>query len=170
LSEIAFDGDQGRTFYDLSNVDGFNLDMAMVLVNSNGAPNVTNPSCVGSVANLAEDFNPYGAGEQQVLDGNSSFPIKFNIGISRQQLSRWCPWDNQLQPPVKPGDNIYPYPDDNIQRPVFQPCLSSCAKWGAPQDCCIGVWNDRNKCSGGLYSKKVKSVCPDAYSYGKSAF
>lgn len=70
-----------------------------------------------------------------------------------------------MSPPTKPGDGVYPYPDDNIQRPTFDPCLSACARTNSPSDCCTGSYNDPNVCKPGLYSSHAKAVCPDAYSF-----
>jgi hypothetical protein len=70
-----------------------------------------------------------------------------------------------LNPPTKPGDGIYPYPDDNIQRPAFDPCLSACAKTNSASDCCTGSYDSPSKCSPSEYAKAAKSICPDAYSY-----
>jgi hypothetical protein len=87
--------------------------------------------------------------------------------MTKAFIARWCPWDLQLQPPEKPGDGVYPYPDDNIPRPSFDPCLSACAKSNAPVDCCTGAYDDPKVCKPGLYSQNAKAVCPDAYSFGE---
>lgn len=70
-----------------------------------------------------------------------------------------------MTPPTKPGDGVYPYPDDNIQRPIFDPCLSACAKTNSPSDCCTGKYDNPQSCSPSLYSTSAKAICPDAYSY-----
>lgn len=82
-------------------------------------------------------------------------------------ITHWCPFDLLIfPPPKKPRNSVaFWYPDDNLQRPLLSPCLSACAKWNKPQDCCIGEWNDPKKCGPSLYSRKAKKVCPDAYSY-----
>ena len=85
--------------------------------------------------------------------------------MSSAQISSWCPWDFQLTPPPRPGYGVFPYPVDNIVRPVFDPCLSACAKTGAASDCCTGSYNNPKSCKPSFYSNKAKLVCPDAYSY-----
>lgn len=80
-------------------------------------------------------------------------------------VQKWCPWDLQLQPPQKPGDGVYPYPDDNIQRPMFDPCISACSKWNKPSDCCTGSYDSPSSCKPSYYSQSAKKICPDAYSY-----
>jgi hypothetical protein len=45
--------------------------------------------------------------------------------------------------------------------------VSACAKNNKPEDCCTGEYNSASKCQPSDYSKNVKAVCPDAYSYGK---
>jgi hypothetical protein len=70
-----------------------------------------------------------------------------------------------VYPPLKPGDGVYPYPDDKIQRPIFDPCLSACAATNDPADCCTGSYDDPKVCKPSLYSKTAKAVCPDAYSF-----
>jgi hypothetical protein len=72
---------------------------------------------------------------------------------------------NLAFPPTSPGKGIYPYPDDNVERPAFAPCNSACAATGTDKDCCIGKYHDPNICKPSQYSKSVKAVCPDAYSF-----
>ncbi|KKA24176.1 hypothetical protein T310_1828 [Rasamsonia emersonii CBS 393.64] len=142
------------SFYDISLVDGYNLPVGIVSLHTESKDpalasipsNTTNPVCIGSV-----DFF--------VSDDNSSSAI--------HAISRWCPWPLQLQAvaPPKPGAGVYPYPDDDIPRPRFDPCISSCAKYGNPEDCCAGAFNSPETCTPNEYSRKAKSVCPDAYSY-----
>jgi hypothetical protein len=71
----------------------------------------------------------------------------------------------QAFPPDKPGDGVYPYPDDDIQRPIFDPCKSACAANNKPRDCCTGKYDDPKTCEPSTYSRYAKAVCPDAYSY-----
>ena len=71
-----------------------------------------------------------------------------------------------MNPPSKLGDGVYPYPDDNIQRPAFDPCYSACAKYNNAADCCTGHHGSPSTCQPSDYSKAAKGVCPDAYSYG----
>jgi beta-mannosidase len=134
-------------------------------------PNLTNPSCQGTVGLLKEKgYDPYSSGYDTFLRTNKSYPLPFDQKVDDNQVSRWCPWDLQQQPPDKPGDGVYPYPDDNIERPAFNPCFSACAKNNKPEDCCTGEHNSPSSCSPSEYSKSVKAVCPDAYSYGKFSF
>jgi hypothetical protein len=165
-------GNANTCFYDISLVDGFNVGMAIRLLPNgvSGLPSVSpsksNPSCVASIANFDDDFNADQAAI--ILGGNSSNPIPFVTDVSRKQVNQWCPWDLQVNPPQKPYDNVYNYPDDNIQRAVFQPCFSSCAKNNQPQDCCTGAFNSPDRCKPSDYSKKAKGICPDAYTFGMS--
>lgn len=129
-------------------------------------PNLTNPSCQGTDGLLApQGYDPYSE-NPNFLSTNSSFPLPFDQEVDEKRISRWCPWDLQQTPPEKPGDGVYPYPDDNIKRPQFNPCYSACAKNNRPEDCCTGKYGSPSSCSPSLYSKNVKKVCPDAYSYG----
>lgn len=128
-------------------------------------PNLTNPICIGTAALLALE----GSTADANLGTNSSFPIPLDQSQSNSDVQRWCPWDLQLDPPTKPGDGIYPYPDDNIQRPLFNPCYSACAKYNHPKDCCTGKYNSPNICKPSAYSSEAKKVCPDAYSFGQSS-
>jgi len=129
-------------------------------------PNLTNPSCQGTDGLLAaQDYNPYPE-YPDFLRTNTSYPLPFDKKVDQNQISKWCPWDLQQTPPDKPGDGVYPYPDDNIQRPQFNPCFSACAKNNKPEECCTGEYNSPSKCHVSEYSKNVKAVCPDAYSFG----
>ncbi|GAP87127.1 putative thaumatin family protein [Rosellinia necatrix] len=86
--------------------------------------------------------------------------------VTNRDLAGWCPWDLQVFPSLRPpGDGIYPYPDDAVRRPVFDPCLSACASTHRPSDCCTGPYGDPDVCRPSLYSRRAKAVCPDAYSY-----
>ncbi|OJD30139.1 thaumatin family protein [Diplodia corticola] len=172
LAEFTLDGGDGQTYYDISLVDGYNLPMGIVMYPSGtaaleGIPqNSTNPSCEGSATQLAAStFNPYTDGSQTFLGTNSSYPLPFDTQVTEAQATRWCPWVLQVNPPSKPGDGVYPYPDDNIQRPAFSPCYSACSKWNKPSDCCVGKYDSPSTCSAGEYSHAAKKVCPDAYSY-----
>ncbi|KAF2119933.1 thaumatin family protein [Lophiotrema nucula] len=172
LAEFTLDAGDGHTYYDISLVDGYNIPMAIVLQPLQNAslddipPNLTNPSCQGTFGLLREKgYDPYTSGYQWFLRTNSSYPLPFDQDVDDKQISRWCPWDLQQQPPEKPGDGVYPYPDDNIQRPAFNPCYSACAKNNKPEDCCTGDHSSPSTCQPSDYSKAVKKVCPDAYSY-----
>lgn len=127
-------------------------------------PNLTNPICIGTAALLeAEGSTSDATGTSSGT--NSSFPIPLEQSLSFSDVQGWCPWDLQLNAPTKPGDGVYPYPDDDIQRPLFNPCKSACAKYNHAQDCCTGSYNDPLVCKPSLYSKMAKKVCPDAYSF-----
>jgi hypothetical protein len=152
-----------QTFYDISLVDGYNLPMGIVYIpaanTSDIPPNLTNPTCVATAGFLSP---PSRTGETYT---NSTYPTPWESRLTNADVANWCPWDLQVWPPAKPGDGVYPYPDDNIQRPVFDPCLSACSSTGQPKDCCTGKYDDPNVCKPGLYSSNAKSVCPDAYSF-----
>lgn len=156
-------GSNGKqTFYDISLVDGYNLPLGLTYIPGNDSslqeipPNLTNCACIGTTGLLSEASS---------TSTNSSYPLPYNMRTTNSDLTNWCPWDLQLNPPTKPGDGVYPYPDDNIQRPVFDPCLSACAKTNSPSDCCTGSYNDASICKPGLYSSQAKAICPDAYSF-----
>lgn len=171
LAEFTFSGSHDLTFYDISLVDGYNLPLAIVMIAEGNTkltglnPGKTNPSCVASVSDLAAaPFNPY-SNNQVFLGTNSSYPLTFETKQTNSSVSSWCPWDLQVNPPTAPGDGVYPYPDGDVARPAFDPCLSACAKYNSPEYCCTGQYDGSGKCSPNYYSKAAKSVCPDAYSY-----
>ncbi|CZT47650.1 related to pathogenesis-related protein PR5K (thaumatin family) [Rhynchosporium secalis] len=158
-------GDQ--VFYDISLVDGYNIPMGIKYIPGDNPklkdipPNLTNCACIATSGWLAE---PSDSG----TSGNASttqFPLPYEAKYTNEKVSDWCPWDLQKSQPTKPGDGVYPYPDDKIQRPIFDPCLSACSKSNSPEDCCTGKYNDPKVCKPNLYSKNAKAVCPDAYSF-----
>lgn len=106
-----------------------------------------------------------GNSSDATLGSNSSYPLPLDQSVSANEVQEWCPWELQLSPPERPGDGVYPYPDDNIQRPLFNPCLSACAKYNADQYCCTGKYNSPSACQPSDYSVQAKTVCPDVYSY-----
>ncbi|THV77834.1 Osmotin, thaumatin-like protein [Aureobasidium pullulans] len=170
LAEFTLDAGDGQTYYDISLVDGYNLPLAIVLVPHGNSslddipPNLTNPSCEGTGSLLApSNFNPYGSGT--FLGTNSSYPLPFETKVTTSNANQWCPWDLQVDAPSKPGDNVYPYPDGNIQRPAFDPCFSACAKYNSDQYCCLGKYNGPDQCSPNYYAKAAKTMCPDTYSF-----
>ncbi|KAI9701188.1 MAG: hypothetical protein M1836_001857 [Candelina mexicana] len=174
LAEFTLETFSGQTFYDISLVDGYNLPMAITSLHESSGndsineipPNLTNPVCIGTADLLAaKGYDPYSDSSQMVLGTNSTYPLSFDQSSSMSDVQGWCPWDLQLDPPTKPGDGVYPYPDDTIQRPAFNPCYSACAKYNKPQDCCSGAYDQPSTCSPSYYSKQAKKVCPDAYSY-----
>ncbi|MCJ1404842.1 hypothetical protein MMC11_008068 [Xylographa trunciseda] len=169
LAEFTLASPTGQTYYDISLVDGYNIPIGIVALYSSSGnssltdipPNLTNPVCIGTAALLAAQGDTTDA----TLGSNSSYPIPLDQSQSTSDVQGWCPWDLQLSPPTKPGDGVYPYPDDNIQRPLFNPCYSACAKYNDPSDCCTGSYDDPSVCRPSLYSQDAKAVCPDAYSY-----
>lgn len=148
-----------QSFYDISLVDGYNLPMGLTYIGGDSGldlpPNLTNCACVASVN------QPVAASE---MGGNATYPTP-QAEIPAGELGRWCPWDHQLDPPTKPGDGVYPYPDDEIKRPDFSPCLSGCSKFNSDEECCKGEYNDPKVCKPGMFAQKAKVICPDAYSF-----
>ena len=171
LAEFTLSTSSGQTFYDISLVDGYNLPLAIVSLYSQSSdpalaaipPNLMNPICIGTAALLGS----IGSTADATLGSNGSYQIPLEDTVSNSDVASWCPWDLQLLPPTKPGDGVYPYPDDDIPRPAFDPCYSACAKNGDPSDCCTGQYDSPSTCKPSEYSQSAKSVCPDAYSYGK---
>ena len=155
--------DGKQTFYDISLVDGYNLPLGIVYIPAENTtwipPNLTNCACIASAGYLGE---PARSG---LAYTNATYPMPYEGTLTNRGVANWCPWDLQRYPPPKPGDGVYPYPDDNIQRPVFDPCLSACSATNDPQDCCTGKYNNPDVCRPSLYSEQAKIVCPDAYSY-----
>lgn len=122
-------------------------------------PNLTNCACIASPSWI------YSSNDTGTYYTNSSFPVPLETQIDNDYANRWCPWRYLAFPPTKPGDGIYPYPDDDIQRPEFSPCKSACAVTGTDEECCEGEYHDPDVCKPSDYSKKAKEVCPDAYSF-----
>ena len=166
LAEFTLSSPMGQTFYDISLVDGYNMPIAIISLYGQSKdprlrkipPNLTNAICIGTVSLL-------GGTADATLSTGGAYVIPLEQKVSASQVARWCPWDLQQSPPSKPGDGVYPYPDDNIQRPIFNPCFSACAKFGKASDCCTGKYNSPSACSPNIYSKAAKAVCPDAYSF-----
>ncbi|KAK3389130.1 thaumatin family-domain-containing protein [Sordaria brevicollis] len=152
-----------QTFYDISLVDGYNIPLGIIYIPAANTtwipPNLTNCMCIASAGFLDP---PSRSG---LYYTNKTFPMPWEPDQTNPTVGGWCPWDLQVYPPSKPGDGIYPYPDDSIQRPVFDPCLSACAATGNPEDCCTGKYKNPDICTPSLYSENAKTVCPDAYSY-----
>lgn len=44
-------------------------------------------------------------------------------------------------------------------------CKSACTKFNTDELCCTGSYNGQNLCHANHYTKQVKDVCPDVYSY-----
>lgn len=131
-----------QTFYDISLVDGYNLPLGIVYHPADNTtfipPNLVNPTCIATAGFL-------------------SMPSQ--TGYTYTNITY------QALPLYKPSDGIYPYPDDDIQRPIFDPCMSACTSNHSPMDCCTGQYEDPDVCKPSLYSTYAKIVCPDAYSY-----
>ncbi|KAI9668635.1 MAG: hypothetical protein M1831_001074 [Alyxoria varia] len=170
LAEFTLDTGSGQTFYDISLVDGYNLPMAIVLRPLHNSsfeaipPSLTSPSCIGSPGELAPSpFDPYSSGS--FLGTNASDPLPFDTKVTTQQVSSWCPSNLEVHALPAPPSGVYTYPDGNVQRPSFDPCYSACARFSQPRDCCTGSFGSPSTCSPSAYSKAVKGVCPDAYSY-----
>ncbi|KAI4604451.1 hypothetical protein KJ359_000589 [Pestalotiopsis sp. 9143b] len=165
LAEFNLAGGQTglQTFYDISLVDGYNLPLGVVYQPASNTssipPNFVNAACIATSGYL---MSPNRTGYYYT---NSSYPMPYEDTQTNTDVARWCPWDLQAFPPDKPGDGIYPYPDDNIERPIFDPCKSACAATDAASDCCTGDYNDPNKCKRNLYANNAKAMCPDAYSF-----
>lgn len=169
LAEFTYASSSKQAFYDISLVDGYNLPMAIRSLLSESKdpnladvpPNLTNPVCIGSASLLASP----GDTSDQNFGTNSSYPLPLEQTVTVSDVSDWCPFPLLILPPQKPGDGVYPYPDDNIQRPLFSPCISACSKWNKPQYCCTGKHNSPDSCKPSYYSTQAKKVCPDAYSF-----
>ncbi|KAI4129949.1 MAG: hypothetical protein LQ347_003565 [Umbilicaria vellea] len=159
----------GKTFYDVSLVDGYNLPMAIVSLNNESGiaslmdipPNLTNPICIATAAQLAER----GSTLDQYLGSNDSYPLPLEQSVSYDFVQSWCPWDLQLSPPTTSANGVYPYPDGTLDRPAFNPCYSACGKYNYAHDCCVEPYNSASTCKPSTYSNMAKKVCPDAYSY-----
>ncbi|KAI9833971.1 MAG: hypothetical protein M1826_005876 [Phylliscum demangeonii] len=176
LVEFTLSSPSNQAFYDISLVDGYNLPVAIVLLadESDSAavrripPNLTNPVCVGTASLLAASsggYDPYANTSAPFLGTNASCRLPFETAQTVQRVARWCPFDLQVQPYSRPADGVYPYPDDTIQRPFFDPCFSACARYNKPSDCCTEFYNSPATCKPSAYSRNAKAVCPDAYSF-----
>ncbi|KAH6971288.1 thaumatin family-domain-containing protein [Ilyonectria destructans] len=152
-----------QTFYDISLVDGYNLPIGLKYIPAKNTsyipPNLTNCMCIATPGWI------YAEAETGTYYTNSSYPVPLETKVNNDMARRWCPWPYLAFPPTKPGDGIYPYPDDNIQRPEFAPCKSACAASGNDKDCCVGKYHDPDVCKPSDYSKAAKAMCPDAYSF-----
>ncbi|KAK5948042.1 hypothetical protein OHC33_010970 [Knufia fluminis] len=168
LAEFTLASASNQAFYDISLVDGYNLPMGIIFMPGNGSslsdipPNFTNAICIGTSSYIDTSAT---SSEDSQFGSNDSYPIPLEQSMSAQNVLKWCPWPLQLNPPQKPGDGVYPYPDDNIARPIFNPCYSACSKWNDEKYCCSGSYNNPDKCKPSYYSIQAKKVCPDAYSY-----
>ncbi|RSM17654.1 hypothetical protein CDV31_003579 [Fusarium ambrosium] len=152
-----------QTFYDISLVDGYNLPMGIVYIPAKNTtfipPNLTNCACIASPSWI------YAHADTGTYYTNSSYPVPLENRVDNEDARRWCPWKYLAFPPTKPGDGVYPYPDDQIHRPEFSPCNSACAAYGTDKECCVGKYHDPDICKPSDYSKAAKAMCPDAYSF-----
>ncbi|OLN96444.1 Thaumatin-like protein 1 [Colletotrichum chlorophyti] len=152
-----------QTFYDISLVDGYNIPVGINYIPAENTtyipPNLTNCACIATTGFMAQ------RAASGAVYTNSTFPVPWEANESNESVRDWCPWPLLSMPPDKPGDGIYPYPDDTIRRPIFSPCKSQCAATNSDKDCCIGKWHDPDVCKPGLYSRHAKAMCPDAYSF-----
>lgn len=167
LAEFTLSSLTNQAFYDISLVDGYNLPMGIVF-RADGQPhledippNFTNAICIGTASLLTL---PSGAGSA-LMGGNSTYPIPLEQSVTVRDVLKWCPWPLQLNPPQKPSDGVFSYPDDNIARPEFNPCFSACAKYNSEQTCCSGIFANPKRCRPSYYSLQAKKICPDAYSF-----
>ncbi|KAF3764990.1 Osmotin, thaumatin-like protein [Cryphonectria parasitica EP155] len=167
LAEFTLSGgvSSSQNFIDISLVDGYNIPLGLEYIadpTSNTTappPNLVSPACIATKGYLSA---PNRTGTDYT---NSTYPMPYEKSQTDSHVGHWCPWPLQVDPPAKPGAGVYPYPDDNIVRPVFDPCLSACQKTGDAKDCCTGSYDSSSKCPRSLYSRSAKAVCPDAYSY-----
>ena len=155
--------DGKQTFYDISLVDGYNIPLSINYIPAKNTtfvpPNLTNCACIATPGWL------HAPEQTGTIYSNSSYPIPWEMFETNQSVQKWCPWPYLAFPPTKPGDGVFPYPDDHIQRPAFSPCNSACAASGDDKDCCVGKYHDPNVCKPSRYSMAAKAICPDAYSF-----
>jgi hypothetical protein len=174
LAEFTLDPGSGLTYYDISLVDGYNMPLAIKLIQHGNSsldaipPSLTNPSCNASPGEVEPpNYNPYRSGEGEFLGTNSSDPLPLETRKSVGAIAQWCPWSLQATTNIAPIGGIFVYPDMSVNRPWFDPCYSACARHGDDADCCTGAYDSPSACTPSAYSKSAKAVCPDAYSYGK---
>ncbi|KAG0135222.1 thaumatin family-domain-containing protein [Tuber indicum] len=127
IAEFTVTGHKNETYYDISTVDGYNVDMAIIPEESAG-------------------------------------PVLSCVSRPEKGTPHWCPHELLLIPPKEKFSSLFD-PDDDDPKEYFSPCHSACSKWGREQDCCSGEYDNPEKCKPGLYSKRMKGVCPDAYSF-----
>lgn len=168
LAEFTLAGgvDNSQNFMDISLVDGYNIPLGLEYIadpTSNTTappPNLVSPACIATKGYLAAANR---TGTTYYTD--TTYPMPYESAQTNAHVGHWCPWSFQTPTPAKPGAGVYPYPDDDITRPVFDPCLSACQKTGSAKDCCTGKYDTAAKCPQSEYSRSAKAVCPDAYSY-----
>ncbi|KAH6630511.1 thaumatin family protein [Chaetomium sp. MPI-SDFR-AT-0129] len=173
VSEFTFRGgsNNDQTFYDISLVDGYNLPVSIVYHPSSNTswipPNLSNIACIASAGYLTPSFftSTRPSPKSTNLNANASFPMPYESSQTDGTVRAWCPFDLLQYSPPKPGSGVFPYPDDGIPRPNFQPCFSACSATNNPADCCAGEYNSPDVCKPSEYSLRAKRVCPDAYSF-----
>lgn len=154
-----------QNFIDLSLVDGYNVPVGLQYIadptsNATAPPaNLVSPACIATTGYLAA---PNRTGTDYT---SATYPMPYESAQTNAHVGHWCPWSLQDPEPAKPGAGVYPYPDDHVARPVFDPCLSACQSTGSAKDCCTGKYGTAAKCPRSEYSRAAKKVCPDAYSY-----
>lgn len=152
-----------QTFYDISLVDGYNLPLSVNYIPAKNTtfvpPNLTNAACIATPGWL------FAQNQTGTIYSNSSYPIPWELYETNDSVRDWCPWPYLAFPPTKPGDGVFPYPDDKIRRPTFAPCNSACAASGDDKDCCVGKYHNPKICKPSRYSMAAKAICPDAYSF-----
>ena len=165
LAEILLSGgtEHSQNYVDISLVDGYNIPVGVTYIPSANTsfipPNLSNFACIATPGFL---YDPSKTG---TLYSNSTFPIPWEFSQNNKGLRNWCPWDLLAFPPIKPGDGVYPYPDDDIHREDFSPCRSRCDVTRSDSDCCVNYYNNPNVCKASDYSHAAKAACPDAYSF-----
>lgn len=174
LAEFTMSSNLNLSYYDISLVDGYNLPLGIISLHNESSDaqlraipsNTTNPVCIGS-PNFWETLKSLNNTTVPVNStiGSVTYSTPLELTLEAHAVSRWCPWPLQIQPPPRPGDGVYPYPDDNIARPDFDPCLSMCSMYGSASYCCTGKYDTAKKCGPNMYSKAAKRVCPDAVFY-----
>jgi hypothetical protein len=167
LFELQIAGDNIVDYADISLVDGGSVSMGFQWLGSlSGNPNlmsipdgvfspmcVLNPSLIGGTPSPGP-FKP-----------DSGFDVPY-IQNSRERVANWCPSEYLVNRPQGPPDGVQSYPDGSIQRPWFSPFRSECQIHKSPMNCCTGDYDNPN-CPRNAWSKLAKTICPDAYSYGK---
>ncbi|KAF3274909.1 hypothetical protein TWF970_007612 [Orbilia oligospora] len=103
LAEFTMTGWMQQTFYDISLVDGYDLDMKITpFHDSPEKPRVNNtPICVASTT------------LSSVLAGTDLYQNSLNESFSFNNIHRWCPRQNLLFTSQKGKQSVFPYPDDD---------------------------------------------------------
>ncbi|KAK6540143.1 hypothetical protein TWF694_008964 [Orbilia ellipsospora] len=162
LAEFTMTGYQGQTYFDISLVDGYDLDMKITpSYDSVAKPRVNNtPICVASTTLSSP------------LSGADLVQNSLNQSFTFHNISRWCPRQYLLFASQRGKQSVFPYPDDHDPTigGGWTPCLSACAYTHSNWDCCTGKNDKANTCGPNLYSERAKQVCGDAYSYAYDDF